>query len=58
MYSKDYMDDLRKGIEGYKRNIFPLDRMITHEFKLDDINEAFEMLEHPTPDYFKGVVKP
>jgi threonine dehydrogenase-like Zn-dependent dehydrogenase len=58
MYSKDYMDDLRKGIEGYKRNIFPLDSMITHEFKLEDINEAFEMLEHPTPDYFKGVVKP
>ncbi len=58
MYSKDYMDDLRKGVEGYKRNIFPLDSMITHEFKLEEINEAFEMLEHPTPDYFKGVVKP
>ena len=58
MYSQDYMDDLRKGVEGYKRNIFPLDSMITHEFKLEDIGEAFEMLEHPTPDYFKGVVKP
>jgi threonine dehydrogenase-like Zn-dependent dehydrogenase len=57
-YSQDYMDDLKKAIEGYKRNIFPLDSMITHEFKLEDINEAFETLEHPTPDYFKGVVKP
>jgi threonine dehydrogenase-like Zn-dependent dehydrogenase len=57
-YSQDYMDDLRKGIEGYKRGIFPLDSMITHEFKLEEIGKAFEMLEHPTPDYFKGVVKP
>jgi len=57
-YSQDYMDDLRKGVEGYRRGIFPLDSMITHEFKLEEIGKAFEMLEHPTPDYFKGVVAP
>jgi len=57
-YSQDYMDDLRKGIEGYKRGIFPLDSMITHEFKLEEIGKAFEMSEHPTSDYLKGVVKP
>lgn len=57
-YSLDYMDDLRKGIEGYRRGIFPLDSMITHEFELEEIGKAFEMLEHPTPDYFKGIVKP
>ena len=32
--------------------------MITHEFKLEEIGKAFEMLKHPTLDYFKGVAKP
>ena len=57
-YSLDPMDDLRKGIEGYIRGILPLNKMITHEFKLEEINEAFEMLEKLTPGYLKGIVKP
>lgn len=57
-YSRDYMDDLRKGVEGYRRGILPLDTMITHEFKLEEIDKAFEILEKPTPDYLKGVVRP
>jgi len=57
-YSMDYMDDMRRGVEGFLRGIFPLDQMITHEFSLDDIQAGFEMMEHPTEDYLKGIVVP
>jgi threonine dehydrogenase-like Zn-dependent dehydrogenase len=57
-YSRDYLDDLKKGIEGYRRGILPLDSMITHEFRLEEIGKAFKIMEHPTPDYLKGIIKP
>lgn len=57
-YSMDYMDDMRKGVEGFLRGILPLDQMITHEFSLDDIQAGFEMMEHPTEDYLKGIIVP
>lgn len=57
-YSMDYMDDMRKGIEGFVRGILPLDQLITHEFRLEDIQKGFELMEHPTEDYVKGIVVP
>ncbi len=57
-YSLDYMKDMKRGIEGYKRDILRLNDIITHEFSLEKINEAFEMLQNPDSDYIKGVIKP
>jgi len=57
-YSMDYMDDMKKGIEGFVRGIFPLDKLITHEFSLEDIQKGFELMEHPGEDYLKGIILP
>lgn len=57
-YSMDYMDDMRKGIEGFLRGIFPLDRLITHEFSLEDIGKGFEMLENSQEGFIKGIIVP
>lgn len=55
-YSMNYMEDMEKGIEGYRRGIFPLDRLITHEFNLEEIEKGFEMMQHPDNNYLKGIV--
>jgi len=57
-YSLDYMDDIVRGVMAYSRGILPLNKLITHEFKLEEINEAFKMLEKPTDGYIKGVIRP
>lgn len=57
-YSMDYMDDLEKGVEGFKRGIFPLDKLISHEFSLEDIQQGFEMMENLSENYLKGVIVP
>lgn len=58
MYSKNYMQTARDGVEAYVKGILPLKEMITHEFKLDDIQAALEMLEKPDATYLKGIVVP
>ena len=52
------MDDLEKGVEGFKRGIFPLDKLISHEFSLEDVQQGFEMMENPGESYLKGVIVP
>lgn len=44
-FATDYMKTARDGVEAYSKGILPLRDMITHDFKLDDISQAFEMLE-------------
>lgn len=57
-YSMNYREDMRKGIEGYARGIFPLKELVTHEFSLEDIWEGFEMMINPGERYIKGIVVP
>lgn len=57
-YSLDLMDDLRRGIEGLARGVFPMERLITHRFRLNDIQRAFETYSKKPEDYVKGVVIP
>jgi len=57
-YSVDYMDDLRKGVWAFIEGIFPMDRLITHEFSLEDIHRGFEMAESGEDGYLKGIVVP
>jgi threonine dehydrogenase-like Zn-dependent dehydrogenase len=57
-YSRDYMNDARIGIWGYQHGHLPLDKLITHQFKLDEIDKAFEIAEKSDEDYIKGIVIP
>lgn len=57
-FATDYMKTARDGVEAYSKGVLPLKDMITHEFKLDDISQAFEMLEKPKDGYLKGIIVP
>jgi threonine dehydrogenase-like Zn-dependent dehydrogenase len=57
-YSLDPMDDLRRAIEGLARGVFPMDKLVTHRFRLDEIQRAFELAERGGEDYIKGVILP
>jgi threonine dehydrogenase-like Zn-dependent dehydrogenase len=57
-YSQDYMEDARRGVWGYVSGVLPLDKLITHEFKIEDIQKGFETAETGADDYIKGIVVP
>ncbi len=57
-YSLDEMDDLRRGLDGLARGVFPVGRLLTHQFALDDIGRAFETMRTGADGYIKGVVTP
>jgi len=57
-YSRDYLEDGRRGVWGYVKGILPLDKLITHEFKLEDIEKGFEAAETGVDHYIKGIVVP
>ena len=52
-YDKNFMDAAR-AIAGGKVD---LSQLITHEFKLEEADKAFELGAHPTDDVVKIVVK-
>ncbi len=55
-FSLDEMDDMRRGLEGVARGVFPMDQIITHRFQLDEIGTAFETMLNAANGYIKGVV--
>ena len=55
-YSKDIMQDLENGIWAYETGLMPLDQIITHEFALEEINRAFEVMLSGDPGYIKGTI--
>jgi threonine dehydrogenase-like Zn-dependent dehydrogenase len=57
-YSLDPMEDARRAMDGLSRGVFPMDRLITHQFGLDDIQIAFETMIDGADNYVKGVIIP
>ncbi len=57
-YSRDQMEDLRRGLQAAIKGVFPMDRLITHSFKLEEVGKAFEMAKKHEDGYIKGVVMP
>jgi threonine dehydrogenase-like Zn-dependent dehydrogenase len=51
-------DSLRRAITLYNRGSLQVRPVITHQFKLDQIQQAFETLHHKPTDYIKGIVMP
>lgn len=43
-------------MELFAEGKIPMDQMISHTFKFNELRDAFKLLLHPTPDYVKGIV--
>lgn len=57
-YSANYADDLEKGMWAFEKGIFPMDKLITHKFKLEDIEKGMKIAETGAEDYIKGIIMP
>ena len=55
-YSTRPRENMQEGIASYMDGRLPCDDFISHEFKFEDTQKAFEMLAHPDPSYLKGIV--
>lgn len=55
-HSRDRMDDLRRALLMLARGRFPMGRLITHRFRLEEIGQAFEIMLHRPRGYIKGIV--
>jgi threonine dehydrogenase-like Zn-dependent dehydrogenase len=56
-YSDNYDRDMKIAYESYKKGILPINKLITHSFKFENINEAFEKLVSGDPEFIKGIVE-
>lgn len=57
-HSLDNFDDMRRAVALINNGTFQIQPLITHEFKLSQINEAFETLANRPAGYLKGIVVP
>ena len=52
------MDDMRRAMALINKNTFCVKELVSHEFKLSDIQTAFENLGHKPKGFMKGIVVP
>ena len=57
-HSLNNFDDMRRAMALLNRGVFKVKPLITHEFKLSQINDAFETLANRPTGYMKGLVYP
>jgi threonine dehydrogenase-like Zn-dependent dehydrogenase len=57
-YSANEIDDLRKAVGLLNEGVFVLDRIVTHTFPLQKIQEAFQSLASKPKGFIKGIVIP
>jgi threonine dehydrogenase-like Zn-dependent dehydrogenase len=57
-FSLDEFEDMRRAMAGLARGVFPMGRLITHRFALDEIQTAFEIAMTGADGYIKGVIMP
>jgi len=51
-------DDFRRAVNYINNGVFKNKELVSHEFKLSEIQKAFETLEHKPADFMKGIVVP
>ena len=56
--STDYQSELTRAMWAVQKGIFPMEKLVTHRYKLEDIDKAFQDNLKRTPGYIKGVVMP
>ena len=55
-HSFDEVDDLRRAVTLLSKGTLNVKDLISHEFSLDEMDLAFQTLEHKPKDYLKGLV--
>jgi 2-desacetyl-2-hydroxyethyl bacteriochlorophyllide A dehydrogenase len=56
-HSQNQADDMRRAVDMINSGTFSNKGLISHIFKLEEINEAFQTLEHKPEGYIKGIIK-
>ena len=58
-FSRDFDDDLRRGLLGLERGLFAMDRILTHRYTFANVAQGFEDARNATETgYLKGVFLP
>jgi threonine dehydrogenase-like Zn-dependent dehydrogenase len=57
-YSRDFDEDLRRGLTGLRSGLFALENILTHRFTLSNVSEGFEMARTGVDGYVKGLLLP
>lgn len=56
--SLNKISDMKNGLWGLEKGIFPIEKLITHKFKLSEINKAMEIAMTRHNGYIKGIILP
>ena len=56
--STNYQSELIRAMWALEKGIYPMDKLVTHRYKLEDIDNAFQDNLNRRPGYIKGVVMP
>jgi threonine dehydrogenase-like Zn-dependent dehydrogenase len=56
--STDYPSELTRAMWALQKGIYPMEKLVTHRYRLEDIGQAFEDNLSRKPGYIKGVVMP
>ncbi|MFC2015102.1 zinc-binding dehydrogenase [Chloroflexota bacterium] len=56
--STDPKSELPRALWAIQQGIYPMEKLVTHKYKLEEIGQAFEDNLGRTPGYIKGVVMP
>jgi threonine dehydrogenase-like Zn-dependent dehydrogenase len=57
-YSMNFRDDFRRATLCLERGYPQMEKLITHKFRLDEIQKAMDVLKAKPADYIKGIVIP
>jgi len=55
-YSHNEADDFRRAVALINNGTLQNEALVSHEWKLDDIEEAFKTLENKPADFIKGII--
>jgi L-iditol 2-dehydrogenase len=56
--STDYQSELKRAMWALEAGVFPMNRLVTHRYPLENIGQAFEDNLKRTSGYIKGVIMP
>jgi threonine dehydrogenase-like Zn-dependent dehydrogenase len=57
-WSLDFDEDMRRGLQMLRHGLFPMDRLLTHRFTLEEAAQGMEMAVNGTDGYIKGLLVP
>jgi threonine dehydrogenase-like Zn-dependent dehydrogenase len=55
-YAMDIRENYHRAIQAYIDDVLPIDRLVTHRYRLEDIAEAFEQLLSGKDGFLKGII--